>query len=103
VKQAEENIANTKEQVSDDVVKAYRKISQSEALILVAKKAVAYRKESFKVQSDKQAAGLNLQTDLIEAKSLLSKSESDLYSAQLAYKMAVSNKIFNWHINEKKH
>jgi outer membrane protein TolC len=91
VQQAEENIANTRDQVNDDVEKAYRKIRQSDVLVLVAKKAVAYRKESLKVQTDKQAAGLNVQTDIIEAKSLLSKSESDLYAAQLAYKMAVSN------------
>ena len=89
VKQVEENIANTKEQVNNDIDKAYRKISQIRELIGVAKKTVAFRKEEMKLEEDKQAAGLNLKTDHLNTKALLAKSEADMYAAQLSYTLAV--------------
>jgi outer membrane protein len=89
VKEAEENIANTKEQVNNDIDKAYRKIIQIRELIGVAKKTVAFRKEEMKLEEDKQAAGLNLKTDLLNSKALLAKSEADMYAAQLSYTLAV--------------
>jgi outer membrane protein TolC len=89
LKQVDENIANTKEQVNNDIDKAYRKISQIQKLIGVAKKTVAFRKEEMKLEEDKQAAGLNLKTDLLNIKALLAKSEADMYAAQLSYTLAV--------------
>jgi outer membrane protein len=91
LQQAEENIANTREQVNGDIEKAYRKIAQAEALIAVAQKAVNYRKDALKVQADKQMAGLNLKTDLLDNKSLLAKAEADLLAATLAYRLAISD------------
>ncbi|MCF6405677.1 TolC family protein [Chitinophaga filiformis] len=91
LKQAEENIQYTQQQVDNDIAKAYRKISQSQALIAVAQKALFYQKEAFKLQEDKQAAGLNVKTDLLNAKSSLAKSEADMYAAQLSYLIAVSD------------
>ena len=89
VKQAEENIENTKEQVNNDIDKAYRKINQIRELISVAKKTVAFRKEEMKLEVDKQAAGLNVKTDLLNTKALLAKAEADMYAAQLSYTLAV--------------
>jgi len=91
LKQAEENIRNTQQQVDNDVEKAYRKINQSKALIVVAEKAVTYQKEELKIQEDKQAAGLNVATDMLNVKSLLAKSEAEMYAAQLSYLIAVSD------------
>ena len=94
LQQVEENIADTEEQVFSDIEKAFRKISQSEALIAVAKKALFFRKEALKVQTDKQAAGLNLKADILDTQSLLAKAEADLFAAQLSYQLAISDLKF---------
>jgi len=87
--QAQENLLNTQEQVNSDLEKAYRKISQARALIDVAQKAARYRGDELKVQQDRQAAGLNLKTDLLTAQSNLAKAQVDLLSAQLNYQLAI--------------
>lgn len=90
LKQAEENIVYTQEQLVNNVNKAYRKIIQSQALIAVAKKAVAYRRAELKIQEDKQAAGFNIRTDILTTKASLAKAEADSYGAQLQYLLALS-------------
>ncbi|GGM94488.1 hypothetical protein GCM10010967_29680 [Dyadobacter beijingensis] len=89
--QARENLINTQNQVKNDVAKTYRKLTQATALIAVAEKAVKYRTEELKVQTDKQASGLNLEADLLNTRSLLAKSEADLLAAQLNYRLAFSD------------
>jgi outer membrane protein TolC len=89
-KQAEENLANTKEQVNKDIAKSYRKLKQSEELIRVAEKVVMYRREDLKMQNDRRNSGLNLEADLLAAKASLAKSESDFYAAQLNYRITLS-------------
>jgi outer membrane protein TolC len=88
--QAEENILNTREQVDRDIAKARRKLLHSEELIRVAAKVVEYRKEDLKIQYDRRRSGVSLEADLLSAKASLAKAESDLYAAQLNYRMAVS-------------
>jgi outer membrane protein TolC len=87
-KQAEENLANTREQVNTDIEKAGRKLNQSIELIALAKKVVDFRREDLKIQSDKYDTGLNLEADVLSAKAALAKAESDYYAAQLNYRMA---------------
>jgi outer membrane protein len=89
-KQAEENLANAKEQVNKDIAKACRKLKQSEDLIKVAEKVVMYRREDLKIQTDRRSSGLNLESDLIAAKAAMAKAESDYYSAQLNYRITLS-------------
>jgi outer membrane protein len=89
-KQAEENLANAREQVNKDIAKAYRKLKQSEELIKVASKVVDYRREDLKIQSDRRNSGLNLESDLLTAKAAMAKAESDLFAAQLNYRIALS-------------
>jgi outer membrane protein TolC len=91
LKQANENVSNTQEQLINDIEKAHNKIRQAKALIAVAQKTVNYRKEEMKIQLDKGAAGLNTKTDILNVQSLLAKSEADLYEAQLSYRIAVSD------------
>jgi len=91
LKQAEENIINTQQQVNNNIEKAYRKVNQSRELIAVAQRVAAYRKEEMKLQEDKQAAGLNVRTDLLNTRSLLAKAEADMYAAQLSYLVSVSD------------
>ena len=89
-KQAEENLANTKEQVNNDIAKAYRKLKQAEELINVAGKVVEYRREDLKIQNDRRNSGLNLESDLLTVKAALAKAESDFYAAQLNYRIALT-------------
>jgi len=89
-KQAEENLANTRDQVNKDIAKAYRKLKQSEELINVVEKVVNYRKEDLKIQNDRRIAGLNLDSDLLLAKAAMAKAESDYFAAQLNYRIALS-------------
>lgn len=88
--QAEENILNIREQVDRDIAKARRKLIHSQELISVAWKVVEYRKEDLKVQSDRRNSGLSLEADLLSAKASLAKAESDLYAAQLNYRIALT-------------
>jgi len=90
-KQAEENLANTLEQVSTDIEKAGRKLNQSIELIALAKKVVDFRREDFKIQNDKYESGLTIEADVLTAKAALAKAESDYYAAHLSYKMAVTD------------
>jgi outer membrane protein len=88
--QAEENFLNTREQIHRDIAKAYRKLKLSEELISVAGKTVEYRRKDLKIQSDRRRSGLNLEADLLIAKAAMVKAESDLYAAQLNYRIVLS-------------
>lgn len=90
LKQAEENIAYTRQQVESDIDKGWRKVKQSEALISAAKKLVGYRKNALKEQQDKQNVGLDIKTALLETKSLLAEAEANLYAAQLSGTIAIA-------------
>lgn len=88
--QAEENLANTREQVNKDIAKAYHKLKQSEELIKVASKVVQYRAEDLKIRNNERIAGLNLESNLLSAKAAMAKAESDYFAAQLNYRIALS-------------
>lgn len=91
LQQAEENALHTQLQVKTSLEKAYRKLSQSRALIRVAQEAVQYRREDVKIQQDKRVAGLNTPSDLLNAQAALAKSTADLLAAQLSYRLALSD------------
>jgi len=90
-RQAEENLANTLEQVNADIEKAHRKASQAVELISVARKVVDYRQEDYRIQKDRYEAGLSLEADYLTAKAALMKAESDLFAAQLNYRIVVTD------------
>jgi len=90
-KQAEENYTNTKEQINNDLYRAYRRVNQSLELISVASKVTDYRREDLKIQSDKQATGLNIETDYLTAKAAYAKAEADYFAAQLNYRLALTD------------
>jgi outer membrane protein len=90
-KQAEENLLHTQEQVRVEVEKAYRKIAHAEALIAVAQKLVVYRQEELKVEQNRRAAGMSTASELLATQALFSKAEADLLSAQLNYRLALSD------------
>ena len=86
--QAEQSLANTREQVHTDIAKARRKLMQSTELVHVANKVLAFRLEDLKIQTDRRYAGLNLEADLLMAKAATAKAESDVLAAQLNYRIA---------------
>jgi outer membrane protein len=89
--QAEVFLSDKKDEISNSVEKAYRKIRQAEKLVQVAERAYTYRQQELKVQEDRKFAGLNTEADVLNVKSLLAKSEADLFAAQLSYRLAVSD------------
>ncbi len=89
-RQAEENLANTREQINKDIQKALRKLRQSEELIKVAGKVVEYRQEDLRIQKNKREAGLNLKSDLLTSEAALAKAEADFLAARLNYRIALS-------------
>lgn len=88
--QAEENLANTKEEVNKEIAKAYRKLKLSEELIGVGKKVMDYRNEDLKIQNDRRKSGLNLESDLLAARAAMAKAESDYFAAQLNYRTGLT-------------
>jgi outer membrane protein len=88
--QAEENLANTREQINKDILKAYRKMKHSQELINVTGKVVEYRAEDLKIKTNERLAGLNIESDLLSAKAAMAKAEADLLAAQLNYRIALS-------------
>jgi len=88
--QAEENLANTRDQINKDISKAYRRLLQSQELIRVAGKVVEYRAEDLKIHNNKRIAGLNLESELLSAKAAMAKAEADYFAAQLHYRLALS-------------
>jgi len=90
-KQAEESYINTKEQVNNDLYKAYRRVNQSLELISVAEKVMDYRREDMKIQIDKQSTGLNIETDYLTTKAAYAKAEADYFAAQLNYRVALTD------------
>ncbi len=89
--QAQMVLDDKREEVRNQVEKAYRKIRQAESLMQVAERAYTYRQQELKVQEDKKFAGLNTEADVLHTKSLLAKSEADLFAAQLNYRLAWSD------------
>ena len=73
------------------ILAARRKLGQSVDLITVASKVLAFRKEEFKIQTDRRHAGLSLEADLLTAQASLSKAESDYYAAYLNYRMSLTD------------
>lgn len=90
-RQAEENLAYTQEQVRTDIEKAHRNLTQTAALIRVAKKVLDFCVEDLKIQTDRNQAGLNLEADVLSARAAMAKAESDYYAARLNHKIAATD------------
>jgi outer membrane protein TolC len=91
LQQAREYALDAENKLNSDIDKAFRKIQQSEALVIVAQKAVKYREEELKIQQDKEAGGLNTASDVLNTKALLAKAQADLLAAQLGYRLALTD------------
>lgn len=90
--QANENRLNVEDNTIKESQKVERNIRQSVKLIQVAQKVVEYRTKDLEIQENRQNAGVSLESDLLLAKASLAKAQSDLLSAQLSYRIALSDK-----------
>ena len=89
-KQASELVAQTQNQLKNDIGKSERKLTQARALINVAQRAVKYRKEEVLIQQGKFAKGLNTWSEVLSSRALLAKAEADLLASRLNYRIACS-------------
>ena len=87
--QAMENEEYTQKQISVDVEKAYRKMKQAERLIIVAQKALTYRKQELKIEYDRKESGLNTPLKVLETEAATAKAEADLYGAKQSHRIAL--------------
>ena len=90
-KEAEENIAYTKMRANADLVKAYRKVNQSAQLINAAFKTVTFRQRELKLKKDAHLAGKVLKQEVLATENDLVQAETDLFAAQLNYRLALSD------------
>jgi outer membrane protein TolC len=91
LQQAREFAMDAENNLKSDIDKAFRKIKHSEALVIVAQKAVKYREEELKIQQDKKEGGLNIASDVLNTEALLAKAQAELLAAQLSYRLAFTD------------
>ena len=77
--------------IADEVGKAYRQLKESEHLMEVAAQAVDFQRHNLDIAYDKQDAGLNTPTDVLEAEAEFAKSEADYYAAKQSYLITLAN------------
>lgn len=90
LRQAEDNLAYTQQQLNLGVERAWRKIQQCSSLISAANKAVLFRKDELREQQDRLAAGFEIKSAVLETKVKLAQSETDLYTAKLQQAIAIA-------------
>ena len=90
LKQAEENMAYTQQQIGLTVDRLSRKVVQCNALITAAGKAVSFRQDELKEQQDRLTAGFEIKTALLETKVKLAQAEADLYTAKLQQAITIA-------------
>ncbi len=77
--------------IAAEVGKAYRQLKESEHLMEVAAQAVDFQRHNLDIAYDKQDAGLNTPTDVLEAEAEFAKSEADYYAAKQSYLITLAN------------
>lgn len=90
LKQAEENMVYTQQQIGLTVNRLSRKVVQCNTLITAASKAVAYRKDELMEQQNRLTAGFEIKTNILETKVKLAQAETDLYTAKLQQAIAIA-------------
>lgn len=89
--QAQKNYYRIKNQVRRDIKKEYTNLQYSEQMIDLARQAVAFRRDAFKIASDLDETGLRLNTAKIEAEAELAKAEAELFAATLSRRLVLVN------------
>lgn len=88
--QAQEQLSLMETQITAEVEKTLRKLTHARELIEVASKALTYRADELRVEEDKAKNGLNTSSAVLNARADLAKSEADLLSARLNYRIVMT-------------
>lgn len=94
-KEAAENFSYTSDHVSAAVQKAYRQVLQAAALMTAAQKAVTYREKQLQFKEGQKAAGTILKRDVVQTRADLAKARTDLFAAQINYRIAYTDLLVN--------
>jgi outer membrane protein len=89
--QAEENAAQVREDVRNDVDKKFRNVKHSIELLRAAGTVLKYREEEYRIQTDRHESGLSLTSDWLNAKASYVKADADYLAAYCNYRMAVTD------------
>ncbi len=81
----------TAKKTTAEVENAYRQLQESGELINVAAESVRFRKKNLEIEYDRQAAGLNTLTDVLDAEAEYAKAEADYYSAMVNFRVMMAN------------
>ncbi|RFM26810.1 TolC family protein [Deminuibacter soli] len=92
---ATESKQYTSDHVSAAVQKAYRQALQAQALVTAAQKAVLYRKKQLEFKQGQLAAGSILKREIVQTRADLTKAETDLFAAQINYRLAYTSLLIS--------
>lgn len=93
LEQAVEYREYTSKSTVAEVENAYRQLLESGELINVTSESVRFRKRNLGIEYDRQAAGLNTMSDVLEAEAEYAKAEADYYSAMVNYRVMMANLV----------
>ena len=93
LEQAVEYREYTSKSTTAEVENAYRQLQESGELINVAAESVQFRKRNLGIEYDRQAAGLNTMSDVLDAEAEYAKAEADYYSAMVNYRVMMANLV----------
>ena len=88
--QARTNIRRLSDQISVEVEKAYRKLERTQAMVDVAREALALRREAERLSRNQLRAGVTSSAKVAEAIAATRSAESDELQARLAHELAVA-------------
>jgi len=88
--QARTNIRRLSDQISVEVEKAYRKLERTQAMVDVAREALALRREAERLSRNQLRAGVTSSAKVAEAIAATRSAESDELQSRLAHELAVA-------------
>lgn len=89
--EAADNLEYTRQHISAEIEKKYRKVKLARLQQEAAARAVQYRRRALQLKQDAFRSGKALKQDVLSAESDLSQAEVDAYSADLNYLIVLSD------------
>ncbi|WP_268223142.1 TolC family protein [Sinomicrobium oceani] len=80
---------NTRNEIRNNIAKAYRNARQAEKLLSTAEQAYLFREEEYRIKENGLEAGLITRKELLETKVALEKAAQQAYAARLNYNLSV--------------
>jgi len=89
-RQAQDALANVKDQVALEVKNAYLLMREAEKRIFVAKKAIEQAEENYRLNEERYKEQVATSTDVLDAQTLLTRAKSDYFNALSDYHIALT-------------